>query len=133
CDTFSIDENESFLRQQTPQARCDGAIAATETVLGASGAHLLRQIGKQVRRIADAQFFNVRWPIRVDWIWPDLFRCGNVRPSKDDGRPSNDDALNFRGRTRCRLTDNVGTDQQHNTDGSNQGYLICRRREYPTS
>ena len=41
-DTFSIDENQSFFRQQTPQVRYDRAIAETDTVLGASRAHLQR-------------------------------------------------------------------------------------------
>ena len=53
-DAFSIDENQSFFRQQTPQVWYDGAIAGTEIVLAASRAHLLRQIGQQVRGIANA-------------------------------------------------------------------------------
>ena len=35
-NTFSIDENQSFFWQQTPQVRYDGAVARTETVLGSS-------------------------------------------------------------------------------------------------
>ena len=33
-NAFSIDENQSFFRQQTPQVRYDGAIAATESCSG---------------------------------------------------------------------------------------------------
>ena len=32
-NAFSIDQNQSFLRQQTPQVRYHGAVAAKETVL----------------------------------------------------------------------------------------------------
>ena len=56
----------------------------TVDVLVDSRAHLLRQIGQQVRCIADAQFFDVSRTIRVHWIWSDLFCGGNVRASDDD-------------------------------------------------
>ena len=50
---FSIDQNQGFFRQQTPQVRSDSAVAALVSVLTAGRAHLLWQIGQQVRSIAD--------------------------------------------------------------------------------
>ena len=108
-NAFSIDENQSFFWQQTPQVRYNGAIAANGSVLVDSRAHLLRQIDEQVRCIADAQFFNVCRAIRVHRIWPDLFCGGNVRASDDD-------PFHFGGCARCRLSGNVGSDQQVNAD-----------------
>ena len=83
-NAFSIDQNQSFFWQQTPQVRYDSAIAANGTVLVNRRAHLLRQIGQQVRCIADAQFLDVSWTIGIHWIWPGLFCGGNVRASDDD-------------------------------------------------
>ena len=77
-NAFSIDENQSFFRQQTPQVRYDAAIAASDSVLVDGRAHLLRQIGQQVRCIADAQFFEVCRTIRIHWIGARLFRGRNV-------------------------------------------------------
>ena len=56
----------------------------TEHVLVDGRAHLLRQIGEQVRGVAHAQFLDVCRAIGVHWIWPDLFCRGNVRASDDD-------------------------------------------------
>ena len=41
CNPFPIDQNQSFLWQQTAQVRYDGAIAADGRVLVGGGAHLL--------------------------------------------------------------------------------------------
>ena len=103
----------------------DGAIAATETVLGASRAHLLRQIGQQVRCIADAQFFYIGRAIRIHWIWADLLRCRNVRAGDDD-------SFHFGSCRRCPLSRNVRSDQQANADGSDENSLPCRPSGYAT-
>ena len=80
-NAFSIDQNQSFFWQQTPQVRYDGAIAANGTVLVNRRAHLLRQIGQQVRCIANAQFFNVslgdRCPLDLARL---LLRSGMFEP-----------------------------------------------------
>src|SRR5262249_32168379 len=84
-DTFSIKENQSFFRQQTPQVRYDGAIAAEiHTALGASRTHLLRQAKQQVRGVTDGQLLNVSRTIGVHRIWTGLLCGGNVRTSDDD-------------------------------------------------
>ena len=77
-NTFSIDEHQSFFRQQTPQVWYDAAITSIGNVLVDSRSHLLRQIGEQVRGVADAQFLDVGGAICVDWIGPDFFSVGNI-------------------------------------------------------
>src|SRR5262249_24225459 len=84
-DTFSINENQGFFRQQTPKVWYDGAIAAEiHTALGASRTHLLRQAKEQVRGGADAQLFNVSRTMGVHGSWTRLLCGGNVRTSDDD-------------------------------------------------
>ena len=72
-NAFSIDEHQSFFRQQTPQVWYDAAITAIGDVLVDSRSHLLRQVGEEVRGVADAQFLDVGRAIGVHRIGPDLF------------------------------------------------------------
>src|SRR5437868_833892 len=48
-NAFSVNEHQSFFRQQTPQVWYDAAITTIDHVLVNSRSHLLRQIGEEVR------------------------------------------------------------------------------------
>src|SRR6266581_949367 len=83
-DTFSINEHQRFLGQQAAQIELDSTVAAIGDVQVDGAARLLRQKSCQVRRVTDAQFFEVCWTIRIHWIGTRLFRRRNVRASDDD-------------------------------------------------
>ena len=53
---FPINQNQSFLGQQSTQIRYDAAVTETGHVLVDRRAHLLRQIDEQVCGVADTNF-----------------------------------------------------------------------------
>src|SRR5207244_1956369 len=112
-NALPIDENQSFFWQQTAQVWYHAAIATADSVLIDGRAHLLWQVDEQVRRIADAQFLDVCWTIRVHWIWADFFSCGNVRASDND-RFHLRHYVGCHLRRQNRLSEKLGSDQQTN-------------------
>src|SRR6476660_7847533 len=58
-DTFSIDKHQGFLGQEAAQVELDSAVTTIADVQIDGAACLLWQKSCQVRRIADAQFFEV--------------------------------------------------------------------------
>ena len=77
-NAFSVNEHQSFFRQQTPQVWYDAAITTIDHVLVNSRSHLLRQIGEEVRGVADPQSLDVARAICVNWIGPGFFRGWNI-------------------------------------------------------
>ena len=80
---FSIDEHQSFFRQQTPQVGDDGAITTVGDVLVEARSQLLRQLGEKIGRVADAQFLDIDRTIGVHRVRAGLIRGRNIRTSHD--------------------------------------------------
>ena len=83
-EALSVDQNQSLLWQQAAQVNLRRAITAVGNVLVNRSARLLRDKRGQVSGIADAQFLDVLWSIRVHGVRTSLFRCGNVRTGHND-------------------------------------------------
>ena len=82
-DAFSIDEHQSFFRQQTPQVGDDGAITTVGDVLVEARSQFLRQFGEKIGRVTDAQFLDIDRAIGVNRVWAGLFRGRDIRTSHD--------------------------------------------------
>src|SRR6266404_9456613 len=77
--TLAINQNQGLLRQNTAQVKLHSAAGhSIADVLVCGPAGLLWDKGLQVLGAADAQLFDVLRSIRVDRIWPGLFRRRNV-------------------------------------------------------
>ena len=83
-EALSVDQNQRLLWQEAAQVNLRRAITAVGNVLVNRSARLLRYKSGQVSGIADAQFLDVLWPIRVHGVRTGLFRRGNVRTGHND-------------------------------------------------
>src|SRR6476659_8222278 len=83
-DTFSIDKHQGFLWQEAAQVELDSTVTSIANVHVDSPAGLLWQKSCEVRRIADAQFFEICRTIRIHWVRADFFRRRNVRAGHYD-------------------------------------------------
>ena len=78
CDAFAINQNQSFLWQNTAQVELDGTITTVADVQVDAAARRLRNKFLEVGGAADAEFLNVLRPVGVHRVWPGLFRGWDV-------------------------------------------------------
>src|SRR5207248_4512026 len=81
---LSIDEDQSFFGQQTPQIGYDTPITTVGDVLVDGRAHLLWQLREQVGCVVNAQLLNIFPAIGIHGVRASLFRGRDVRTGDDD-------------------------------------------------
>jgi len=83
ADTFSVNDYQVSLANKP--RRLNWTVPSPPLAMfRLTFARLLWQKSCQVRCIADAQFFDVSWTVRVHRVRADLLCCGNVRARYDN-------------------------------------------------